>query len=67
MIPTTTWALLYRNGLSLPIMSLCKYNTFNELTLSGNYRPLSWLALSLSYGFVHSGFQTFGWAVNISP
>lgn len=44
-------------------------NYFNrqEFTLSGNYKPLSWLATSLTYSFVHSNFDTFGWALYLSP
>lgn len=44
-------------------------NYFNrqEVTLSGNYRPLNWLATSLTYSFVHSNFDTFGWALYLSP
>jgi len=43
------------------------YYNRQEVTLSGNYRPLSWLATSLSYSFVHSDFDTFGWALYLSP
>ncbi|MDD6209293.1 MAG: DUF5723 family protein, partial [Bacteroidales bacterium] len=41
--------------------------TFSELMLSGNYQPFDWLGVTLSYSFVHSYFQTFGWAINLSP
>lgn len=61
---------LFENKLGVGLLSSTRighHNSFSELTLSGNYRPLSWLALSLSYGFVHSRFQTFGWAINMSP
>jgi hypothetical protein len=44
-------------------------NYFNtqELTLSGNLRPLKWLSASLSYSFMHSNFNTFGGALYITP
>ncbi|MFR9164962.1 MAG: DUF5723 family protein [Dysgonomonas sp.] len=44
-----------------------KYFNTQELTLSANYRPLDWLSTSLSYSFIHSGFDTFGWSVYLYP
>ena len=44
-------------------------NYFNrsEFTISANGRPTSWLATTLSYSFVHSRFNTFGFALHIVP
>ena len=41
--------------------------TWSELTLSSNFQPVRWFGATLSYSFIHSKFQTFGWALNFSP
>jgi len=38
--------------------------TWSELTLSSNFQPVRWFGATLSYSFIHSKFQTFGWALN---
>lgn len=43
------------------------YFTASEFTISGNGRINSWLATSLSYSFVHSKFDTFGFALHLAP
>ena len=42
-------------------------HTWSELTLSSNFQPVRWFGATLSYSFIHSKFQTFGWALNFSP
>ena len=44
-----------------------RYFNTQELTLSGNYRPNSWFATSLSYSFMHSNFNTLGGALYLTP
>lgn len=42
--------------------------TLSELTISGNFRPLSWLSASVSHTFLsHNRFGVFGFALNIHP
>lgn len=58
------------NTLSVGLLSSTQIrstDTFSELTASGNWRPLSWLAATVSYSFVHSKFKTVGCALNLSP
>lgn len=43
------------------------YYTSHELTISGNYRPVHWLNAALSYSFMHSKFDTFGFALHLTP
>lgn len=43
------------------------YYTSKEFTGSINYRPLHWLATSVSYSAIHSKFDTFGFAFHIAP
>lgn len=43
------------------------YFTTSEFTISGNGRINSWLATSLSYSFIHSKFDTFGFALHLAP
>ncbi|NDW19354.1 hypothetical protein D0T53_10585 [Dysgonomonas sp. 216] len=43
------------------------YYNVSELTISGNYRPKSWLATTLSYSFLHSDFNTVGFAMYLTP
>ena len=44
-------------------------NYFNksEFTVSANGRPTPWLSTSISYSVVHSHFNTFGFALHITP
>lgn len=42
------------------------FNT-SEFTVSGNFRPTSWFATSVSYSFMHSNFDTFGLALHLAP
>jgi hypothetical protein len=43
------------------------YFSKSEFTVSANGRPTPWLSTSLSYSFVHSRFNTFGFALHIAP
>lgn len=38
-----------------------------EITLSANFRPVYWFSAALSYSFLYSDFNTFGFALNFSP
>ena len=61
---------LFEDQLGIGLLSSTRFGapkTYSELTLSGNYQPLNWLGITLSYSFIHSYFQTFGWAINLSP
>ena len=58
------------NRLSAGILYTNRFgNYFNlsEFTVSANGRPTSWLSTSLSYSFMHSHFNTFGFALHIAP
>ncbi|MFT3995208.1 MAG: DUF5723 family protein [Dysgonomonas sp.] len=44
-----------------------EYLTTWEYTVSANYRPCHWIALSGSYSFKYSNFDTFGFAFHIAP
>ena len=58
------------NKISFGLLSstrIYKPKTYTELTLSANFRPVSWFALTGSYSFLHSDFETFGLALNFSP
>lgn len=43
------------------------YFTASEFTISANSRLNSWVSTSLSYSFVHSKFDTFGFALHLAP
>ena len=43
------------------------YFTLSEWTLSLNYRPCNWFAVSTAYSFVHSDFDNIGFALNLTP
>lgn len=43
------------------------YFTSSEFTLSVNGRLNSWVSTSVSYGFIHSKFDTFGFALHLAP
>lgn len=61
---------ILQNKLGFGLLSSTRFyqpKAYTEMTVSANYRPLSWVSGSLSYSFIHSGFKTFGWAVNFSP
>lgn len=58
------------NRLSVGLLSstqLRATETYSELTVSGNWRPLRWLAATVSYSCIHSDFKTIGCALNLSP
>lgn len=58
------------NKLSAGLLYSLRFgNYFNtqELTVSANYRPKSWLATTVSYSFLHSNFNTIGWALYLTP
>ena len=60
----------FEDKLGVGLLSSTRFgapHTWSELTLSGNYQPFDWLGVTLSYSFIHSSFQTFGWALNLSP
>ena len=70
---TMNWGLEYQlieDKLNLGILSATYLNTIKpitEFTLGGAYRPVSAVELGLSYSFVHSSFQTFGFALHLGP
>ena len=41
--------------------------TISEFTIAGAYRPANVVELGLSYSFVHSSFQTIGFALHLGP
>jgi len=43
------------------------YSTTSEFTVSANARLSSWVSTSLSYSFMHSRFDTFGFALHLAP
>lgn len=58
------------NTLSAGILSSTRfYDSFitTELTLSGNYRPKSYVGLTLSYSMIQSNFQTIGFGLKLGP
>lgn len=58
------------NRIGVGLLSHTKFmqnHTFSELTLSGNFRPLKWLDVSLSHSFINNGWATMGFALNIHP
>ena len=59
-----------RNRISFGLLSstrIYKPKAYTELTASVNYRPTDWFAATVSYSFIHSAFETFGFALNFSP
>ncbi len=69
---TMNWGLEYEvtNMISVGLLSSTFFNHSHnqtELTLSGNFAPLEWLATSVSYSFMHSQFDTFGFALHLAP
>lgn len=61
---------LLQNKLTFGLLSSTRFyrpKAYTELTLSTNYRPISWFEGTLSYSFIHSQFKTFGLALNFSP
>lgn len=61
---------LLENKLGVGLLSTTRFYTpkaYTELTLSGNYRPVKWFEVALSYSFIHSNFKTYGIALNFSP
>lgn len=60
----------FENTLSVGLLSSTQFRaieTYSELTVSGNWRPLDWLSATVSYSFIHSKFRTIGCALNLSP
>lgn len=61
---------LLEKKLGIGLLSSTRFYTpkaYTELTLSGNYRPVKWFEVALSYSFIHSDFKTYGIALNFSP
>ncbi|MCD8081516.1 MAG: DUF5723 family protein [Bacteroides sp.] len=61
---------ILKNKLSAGVLSTTYFNsshTLTEATLGLTYRPASWVETAISYSFVHSKFDTFGFAVNFVP
>lgn len=52
---------------SLYSLRFGNYFTTSEFTLSANTHFSSWLYTSLSYSFIHSKFDTFGFALHLAP
>jgi len=40
---------------------------FSELMTAVNFRPIKQVHVSTSYSFIHGGFETFGFALNLVP
>lgn len=58
------------NMLSAGVLSTTRFGkpkTISEITLSGNYRPKSWLDASISYSVLQSDFKTVGLALRMGP
>lgn len=58
------------NMLSAGVLSTTRFGkpkTISEITFSGNYRPKSWLDVSLSYSVFQSDFKTVGLALRMGP
>jgi hypothetical protein len=61
---------IIQDELNVGLLSTTYFNTIKtmtELTLGGAYRPAKWVELGLSYSFVRSNFQTFGFSVHLGP
>ncbi len=43
------------------------YQNMTEYTFSVNFQPVKWFGLTGSYSFMHSTFDTFGAAIQLSP
>lgn len=59
-----------RNKLSVGALYSARfgnYFTTSEFTISANGRINPWIATSLSYSFIHSKFDTFGFALHLAP
>lgn len=60
----------FKHKLSLGALYSVRYgNYFNtsEFTVSANARPCPWVSTSFSYSFMHSKFDTFGFALHLAP
>lgn len=58
------------NKLGAGILSTTRFGrpkTFSELTFSANYRPKSWLGVTLSYSVLQSDMKTFGMGCRLGP
>lgn len=61
---------IYKNKLSVGALYSSRfgnYFTTSELTVSANGRLASWVSTSVSYSFLHSAFNTFGFALHLAP
>jgi len=67
------WGVEYAlmdNRMNLGFLNTNYFNpvkTISELTLGGSYRLTGAVEVGLSYSFVHSKFQTFGFALHLGP
>lgn len=43
------------------------YGGYSELMTAVNFRPIKQVQLSTSYSFIHGGFETIGFALNLVP
>ncbi|MCL1938591.1 MAG: DUF5723 family protein [Candidatus Azobacteroides sp.] len=61
---------LMKDQLNIGFLNTAYFNpvkTISEFTIAGAYRPLSGVEVGLSYSFVHSSFQTIGFALHLGP
>lgn len=61
---------LYGDKITAGLVYSSRYypkNTIQEITLSANFHPMSWLYTTLSYSLLESDARTFGLALNINP
>lgn len=61
---------IYENKLSLGALYSSyfgRYFNTSEFTFSANGRLCPWVSTSLSYSFMHSKFDTFGFALHLAP
>ena len=62
----------WKDNMSLGLLSSTQFEKLHnvtEFTMSVNYNPIKvkWIAVSLSYSFIHSRFNTFGFALHLAP
>lgn len=61
---------LLHNKIGIGLLSQTKFgtsSTYTDITLSANFRPLSWLSVSLSNSLLHSSLGVFGFGLNMHP
>jgi len=67
------WGIEYalmHDKMNVGLLNTVHFNpvkTISEFTVAGAYRPMGGIELGLSYSFIHSSFQTFGFALHLGP